>query len=310
MAHNDYYKTLGVAREAPPEEIRKAYKKLAKKYHPDARPDDKEAVEMFKRVQEAFDVLGDPEKRKHYDEFGTRVPFGAGPQARGQATRGGPIDLSDLFSFDTGGSVDLGDLFGAGFPQGGRSTRAPRRARRGGDLQTAAEIPFATAIQGGEHELQLEHQGRRERISVKIPAGVETGSVIRLTGQGEPAPKGGEPGDLLITIRVAAHPWFRREGNNLLIDLPITVSEAALGAKIDVPTLSEGLVTLTIPPGTSSGARLRLRGKGAPDRVLKQRGDQLVVVKIVVPQKLDARARTLFEELARAAPVSPRAGLW
>jgi len=172
------------------------------------------------------------------------------------------------------------------------------------------DVPFQVAAEGGSHALGLQRGSNTERITVKIPAGVETGSVIRLAGQGEPGQDGGPAGDLLLTIRVAPHPWFRREGNNILLEVPITPSEAALGAKVDVPTLSEGTVTVTIPPGTSSGMKLRLRGKGIPDRKTKRRGDQFVVVKIAVPKDLDPEARKLFEQLQQTAPQSPRAGLW
>jgi len=311
---DDYYKTLGVARDASPEEIRKAYKKLARKYHPDVRPDDKDAAERFKQVQEAFEVLKDPEKRKQYDRFGSAFP-GAGGGARGAWTSpqggAGPIDLGDLFgSFGGGaGGVDLGDLFGEAFAQqAGRKGRT--RARAGGDIQADVDIPFQVAASGGSHDVSLDREGRREHITVKVPPGVDTGSVIRLGGLGQPGIGGGPPGDLLVTVRVAPHPYFRREGKNLLVDLPLTVTEAALGAKVDVPTLSEGFVTLTIPPGTSSGAKLRLRGKGILDRTTREHGDQLVVAKIVVPVKPGPRAQELLRELAEVEPQNPRAGLW
>jgi DnaJ-class molecular chaperone len=302
MAQQDYYKVLDVERGASQDEIRKAYKKLSKKYHPDGETPQ---VEKFKQVQEAFDVLGDAEKRQQYDRFGHafRGAPGGGDGPQGQtfhwSTGSGGVDLGDLF-----GNVDLGDLFGAGFRGAGPR---PQRGRHGGDVQVSLEIPFETSALGGTHDLRF----RGETLSVKIPPGVDTGSVIRLGGQGEPGVgQGARPGDLLITLHVQPHRWFRRDGNNVLLDLPVTVSEAVLGTKVDVPTLDEGKITLTVPPGTSSGAKLRLRGKGIPDRQTKERGDLLVVVKIVVPAKPSARVKELMQELAEAAPANPRADLW
>jgi DnaJ-class molecular chaperone len=310
----DYYATLGVKKDAAPEEIRKAYKKLSRENHPDRKPNDAAAAEKFKQVQEAWEVLGDPQKRQQYDQYGQ--VFGAnGPQFQQgrwrSASGGGPVDFSEMF----GGQVDLGDLFGgmfggmgSGSPFGG-GTRHPRAAR-GGNIEAELEIPFVVAAEGGTHELTLDRSGQRERLSVKIPAGVSTGSVIRLAGQGQPGRNGGPAGDLLVTIKVAPHPYFRREGNDLMLDVPITVSEAALGTKVEIPTLAEGPIVVTVPAGTSSGARLRLRGKGVPDQKTKIRGDLFVVIKLVLPPNLDAATRGLFEKIAAAAPYNPRKGLW
>ena len=310
MANPDYYKVLGVSREASDEEIRKAYKKLARQYHPDVKPGDKEAAEKFKEVQEAYEVLSDSEKRDQYDRYGTVHGAGRGPRGQGRpftwSTGGGggagPIDLEDLF----GG---FGGMFGGGgFGGGGR--QAPPRARKGEDLTLDIDVPFQVAAEGGSHSLQLRKDDKVERINVKIPAGVESGSVIRLAGEGHPGANGGPAGDLLLTVKVAPHPWFRREGADLLVDLPVTPSEAVLGAKVEAPTLSEGNVTVTVPPGTSSGQKLRLRGKGVMNPKTKQRGDQYVVVKVVVPKQADERVRDLYRQLAEAAPENPRAGLW
>jgi DnaJ-class molecular chaperone len=303
MAQHDYYETLGVSRTASEEEIRKAHKKLSRKYHPDVNKEP-EASEKFKQVQEAFEVLGDKEKRQQYDQFGNAMPGGG----RGQPFNwggGGQVDLGDLF----GGQVDLESLLGGAF--GGPAGRQGRRRSRAGEnVEVEAEIPFQTAVEGGKYELGLNRDGKVERLSVKIPAGVDTGSLVRLSGQGQPGVGGGAAGDLLVRIRVAPHPWFRREGNDLSVEVPVSITEAALGAKVDVPTLSEGPVVVTIPAGTSSGAKLRLRGKGVVDLNSKKRGDQYVIVRIMAPQKLNDRARQLLEELAEAAPQSPRAGLW
>lgn len=323
MAQKDYYQILDVSKNASQDEIRKAYKKLARKYHPDVRPDDKEAAERFKEVQEAYAVLGDEEKRKQYDRFGhafEQAGRGAGGRtytwSTGPGGAGGfEFDLHDLFG--GAGGVDLGDLFGGAFGRGGSPfggagpQQQPRtRPMKGQDVRTEVEVPFQTAAEGGSYPLQLRRDGQVERLTVKIPPGIADGGTIRLAGQGEPGPGGGPAGDLLVKIRVAPHPYFRREGNDLYVDVPVTPTEAALGAKVDVPTLSEGQVKLTIPPGTSSGTRLRLRGQGIRNPKTGQHGDQFVVVKIVMPKNLTDDARRLYEQLAEAAPQSPRAGLW
>ena len=164
-------------------------------------------------------------------------------------------------------------------------------SRKGDDLAFEVTVPFQVAAEGGSHGLQIRRGDQVERINVKIPAGVEDGSVIRLAGQGHPGPQGGAPGDLLLTVHFSPHPYFHREGSNLLVDVPITPSEAALGTKVEVPTLSEGHVTVTIPPGTSSGTKLRLRGKGVRNPKTKELGDQFVVVKIVVPHQIERRGQ-------------------
>jgi DnaJ-class molecular chaperone len=310
MANHDYYETLGVSRTATQDEIRKAYKKLAKEYHPDNRKDDPSAEQKFKEIQEANSVLSDPEKRAQYDRFGSAFQnAGAGGPQFHWSTSGpqGEVDLEDIF----GGGFDLGSLFGG---MGGRSrghAQARNRPSAGQDLETEIEIPFHVAVEGGQHSLPIRRQnGNVERLNVKIPAGVETGSVIRLSGQGQPGTHGCPPGNLRLTVKVAPHPYFRREGSNILLDVPITPYEAALGTKVEVPTVKEGNVTLTIPPGTSSGAKLRLSGLGAPDPKTKKRGDQFVVVKIVVPKTIDDETRTRYEQLAAKSPFSPRENLW
>lgn len=311
----DYYKVLGVSRTASDDEIRKAYKRLARENHPDVRPNDPAAAERFKQASEAYEVLSDPDKRKQYDTFGP-----AWRQAS-QAGRGGPfphggrpvdIDLNDLFGGGGGGGVDLeellGGMFGGGGRRGGRA-RSPV-AERGQDVRTEITVPFTLAAQGGGYDVRLSRNGRPETLTVKIPPGIRDGGVVRLAGQGEPGTGGSPAGDLLITVHLAPHPYFRREGNDVLVDLPLTVTEAALGAKVDVPTLTGGMATLTIPPGTSTGARLRLKGQGFPDPKSHAPGDQYAVVKIVVPRQVNERARELLRELAEIAPEHPRAGLW
>ncbi len=312
MPETDLYAVLGVSKTATQDEIKKAYRKLTRKYHPDVNPDNPSAEAKFKEVQNAFDVLSEPEKRKQYDTFGRTMPGGGFPGGGqqfnwGQGGQAGPIDLSSLF----GGQVDFADLFGGGGGGPGRSTSGrPRRGRAGQDVQLEVDIPFRIAVEGGSYELQFERAGQHERLMVKIPAGVDTGSVVRLGGQGEPGQGGGPPGDLLVKMNVAPDPVFRRDGQNLLIDLPLTISEAVLGTKVEVPTIHEGMVKLTVPPGTSSGAKLRLRGKGVPDRQTGNRGDQHVVIKIVVPKKIDAAAEKALQQFDSLTPLNPRQGLW
>jgi DnaJ-class molecular chaperone len=309
----DYYETLGVPKTASADEIRKAYKKLARKYHPDVKPGDKEAESKFKELQEAYDVVGDAEKRKQYDQFGHAFRGGTGPRGGGQTFHwgpgSGPIDLGDLGDL-FGGQFDFGNLFGGARGRGGPQVGGRARPQPGADLQLELEVPLPIALLGGARDVRFTKDGKMEQFTVKIPAGVDNGSVIRLAGQGQPGQRGAPPGDLLITLRVLPHAYFRREGNNLLIDVPLTISEATLGTKIEIPTLGEGPVTMTIPPGTSSGTKLRLRGKGGFDRQTKERGDQLVVVKIVVPKTVSPRGRELIQELDRLEPVRPREGLW
>lgn len=308
MSNSDFYQTLGVSRSASADEIKKAYRKLAREYHPDRRPDDKQAAERFKQIQAAYDVLGDDEKRKKYDMYGSaydKMGGGAGGYSAGGA---GPIDLEQIFG-GSGGGFDFGDLFGGGFG-GGTGRQSPRRPRKGEDIQSRVTVPFHLAAEGGHYEISLHRGSRTERLDVKIPPGIHDGATIRLAGQGEPSLHGGPSGDLLVTVHVAAHPYFRREGANLILEVPITIPEAVLGAKIDVPTLSEGLVTVTIPPGTSSGAKLRLKGKGVLDPKTKVRGDQLIQVKITVPKNLSDAAQQHIQAFAEELPESPRSGLW
>ncbi len=308
MAANDYYSALGVDEKATAEEIRKAYKKIARENHPDVKPDDEAAAEKFKQATEAYNVLKDPEKRQQYDRFGAAGVGGAGGVPPGWGA-GQQVDLHDLFA-QTGFSFE--DLFGGGSPFGGggfQQRHAQPRARKGSDVEIEVDVPFHTAALGGTREITLGRGGRRERLDVRIPPGVDTGSVVRLAGQGEPGVGGGPAGDIRMKVRVAPHPFFRREGRNLLVDVPLTPAEAALGAKVDVPTLDEGTVVLTVPPGTSTGSKLRLRGKGLPDPKGGERGDEFVVVKIVVPRELDDASRELYEQL-RETQASPRDGLW
>lgn len=304
-AGEDLYDILGVKRDATADEIRKAYKKLARKYHPDANSDDPSAGEKFRRVGDAWRVLGNPEKRANYDKYGTADA----PQFQGGSREtGGP----QSYSWSSAGGdapFDLEELFGGFRGASGGQREWPIR---GQDIRAEIEIPFLLAADGGKYDLQLQRPGKSkpETLNVSVPAGVDTGNVIRLAGLGTPGSGGASPGDLLVSIRVAAHPWFKREGSNVLLDVPISITEAALGARVEIPTLRDGTVVLTIPPGTSSGARLRLKEKGIVDRRTGKAGDQLVVVKIVAPKDLDDRSRELLQELQSSLAADVRSGLF
>ncbi len=310
----DYYETLGVSRTAGADEIKKSYRKLSREYHPDVKPGDKQAEAKFKEVQQAYDVVGDADKRKKYDQFGHAFDQAGGPGG-GFNWQGGPggqggmqFDLGDIFGQ---GGIDLGDIFGGGaFGGGGRGGTKRGRARKGQDVQATVQIPFLVAALGGEHDVTLTTGDRSERLTLKIPAGVDNGSVIRLAGQGQPGVGKAPPGDLLVTLQVAPHGYFRREGSNILVDIPVSMVEAALGAKVDVPTLSDGIVSMSIPAGAASGMKLRLRSKGVVDLKTKERGDQYAVLKIVTPKQLDAASQELLQKFAELNPQDPRKGLW
>jgi DnaJ-class molecular chaperone len=313
----DYYATLGVSRTASPEEIQKAYRKLARKYHPDMNPDDATAKKKFQEVQAAFDVLSDAEKRKRYDQFGAdyeSVGAAGGPRTWRYTTTGGPqtfpFDLGDLFG---GGDVEVEG--GPGFAdlfkhfsreRGGRAGARP--ASRGGDLKHDLTVPFATAVLGGEAALTVQRgSGKVETIRVKIPAGIEDGKKIRLRGQGEPGMGEAPAGDILLTIYTSPHPHFRRTGNRLDVRVPVTLAEAALGAKIDVPT-PQGTIALTIPPNTSSGRRLRIKGHGVRPAG-QPPGDLFAEILIVLPTHLSTEDRQRLAEIDGRYPQQPRADL-
>ncbi|HCS50250.1 J domain-containing protein [Rubinisphaera sp.] len=310
MASQDYYKTLGVERGASEDAIKKAYRKLARDYHPDRRPDDKSAAEKFKEIQTAYEILGDKEKRQKYDMYGAGFENMGGGGGRYRSSGGtGPVDLEQIFGGGGGaGGFDFGDLFGGGFNQGG--SRRQARPQKGRDIQSQVTVPFHLAAEGGKYGLTLNNAGKHETLEVKIPPGIHDGATIRLAGQGEHSVTGGPSGDLLVKVKIAPHPYFKREGANLLLDVPVSLAEAVLGAKVDVPTLNEGEVTVTIPPGTSSGAKLRLKGKGILDSKTKVRGDQMIVVKVIVPKELSADAREQFQKFANLTEQHPRNGLW
>ncbi len=319
----DLYQILGVARDASKDEIKKAHRKLALKYHPDKNPDDNVAREKFKRIQEAYDVLSDDEKRAAYDQYGADFErirnTGYHPGAGGAGFEG--LDLEQIFGGSRGGAAFEGgfsDFFeqlmggGAGGTSGGRRSRrgsGPTSAapQRGANIRHELEIPLQIAVLGRKTEFYLTRNGEHEKLSVTIPPGVETGSKIRLRQQGQPSPSGGPRGDLILLIKVSDHPHFRRNGRNLELDLPVTLAEAALGAKVDVPTPA-GTVSLTIPAGSSSGRRLRLKGQGVKQRDGTS-GDLLVELQIQLPETINDESKQLIEQFDQNNPLPIRDGL-
>ena len=315
----DYYKVLGVGRDASQAEIQKAYRDRARKYHPDLNPDDKSAKEKFQQVQQAFDVLNDSSKRELYDRYGASFAQagGAGEPAGSTHTwTSGPGGFEDgdfsQFFGERFGAGDAGGGFGDIFSQFRRASTGPRgrsrsggRAAPGANVTAEIEIPFQTSVLGGEAQLRVQRgDGRIETIQVKIPAGVEEGKKIRLRGQGESGVNGGPAGDLLIVVRVTPHPWFSRKGANLQVRVPVTLVEAAAGAKIDVPT-PHGTVAIRVPPQTSSGTRLRIKGQGV--RPAKgPAGDLYAEVQIVLPKELDEASLEAIRQLDERYPLAPR----
>jgi len=388
-ATHDYYETLKVDRKASPDEIRKSYRRLARKYHPDLNPGDKAAEDRFKNLQEAYDVLSEPKKRQMYDQQGfysdTGFAAGAGapPQGNGMGFSG--FDFSDYFSQSQGGgpksrssrpgtesSGGFRDLFSQFFKGSAESEESPT-AQAGTDLEYALDIDFWQAIRGTQIRLGISHQEvcetchgtkaapgggsvkcpqcdgtgnvtqmagsmkfnltcprcggtgklqsvcptchgdgrvlRTESVEVRIPPGAQNGSRLRVAGKGNAGTLGMPPGDLYITLRVEPHPVFQRDGDNIEIRVPVTVTEAGLGAKIEVPTI-DGRALLKIPPGTQNGQKFRLREKGVLNSRKGTHGDQIVEVTLVAPKVQDERTKEILRELAQLHPEDPRAAIW
>ena len=300
----DYYEVLGVKRGASDDEIKKAYRKLARKFHPDLNPGDKNAEGQFKQLQEAYDVLAKAEDRKLYDEYGDNwraVKAGAGvPPPPGPEPRAGAYDFNDFdfgrFSSGGSGGFDIfEELFG-----GARGRGQPRG--RGRDVEAELELSLEEAHRGGRRTLQM--QGAEKTIDVNIPAGVRDGSTVRLAGQGGAGANGSEPGDLYLHIKLLPHPVFTVKGDDLEVELPLAPWEAVLGANVEAPTL-DGKVAVKIPAGARSGQRLRLRGQGLNKRS-GGRGDEYARLKIVVPKEVSAEERRLYEELKRVSQFNAR----
>jgi curved DNA-binding protein len=302
MAAKDYYHILGVAKNASDEEIKKAYRKLAMKYHPDRNPNKKEAEERFKEINEAYAVLSDKEKRKQYDTFGAE-----GFQQRFSQEdifRGFDFDeiLSSLFGgrgrrdFRFGGQsgVDFGDFFGR---QGGYQD-AGRMSQRGEDIVYEMAISLEEAAFGGEKRISYRKNGRLEEVSVKIPRGFPSGKKLRLAGKGKEGRNGGSPGDLYLQVTVREHPLFSQEGDDLIVEKEINFSEAVLGTTIEVPTL-EGMKKVKVPPGTQSHTKMRLKGLGMPHFQGEGKGDEYVKVIVKIPKKVSEKSRGLIQDLAK-----------
>lgn len=376
----DYYDLLGVSRKAGAKEIRAAFRKLARKYHPDLNPGDKSAEEKFKQLQEAYDVLSDAKKRQIYDQYGfysDNIPQGAPGGAPGQGAGNGVNFDFEGFDFGGGGG-DAGsggssfrDLFSQFFNVGGRGRTEERYSEPGGDLEYEIEIDFWDAVRGSVKRMQItrldscetchgtgaigspqtcpvcngagtiqqaagkmrfnvpctrcggtgkirttcktcggEGRVRRaETIEVRIPAGVDNGGRVRVPGRGNAGTMGASAGDLYLRVVVRPHEFFERRGNDLYTLIPVTVPEATLGAKIEVPTI-DGRSLVRIPPGTNSGKNLRLREKGVPSARTGSRGDQYVEIQIIVPPPADERVRRLVKELEEVEPVDPRKDLF
>ncbi len=318
MEYKDYYKILGVDRNASEKDIKRAYRRLARQFHPDVNPGDKQAEEKFKEINEAHEVLSDPEKRGKYDRLGTTWQ-----QWQRMGRDPGQFDWSQWFAGAPGGervewSGNLGDLFGGagadmfsdffrtifgGMGDAGRARTAEdlfrhttgRRTLRGQDMEATVEITLAEASHGTTRV--LEQDGRR--IRVKVPPGARSGSKVRIAGKGGSGYGDSPPGDLYLNITVKPHPAFKREGDNLRCNVDVDLYTAVLGGQVRIST-PNGDVLLRIPAGTNSGKTFRLRGKGMPNpRSPKQHGDLLATAQVQVPQRLSARERELFEELAR-----------
>ncbi|MBL8954888.1 MAG: J domain-containing protein [Myxococcaceae bacterium] len=303
----DYYQRLGVNRKASDDEIKKAYRKLAKKYHPDVNPGNKAAEEKFKQIGEAFDVIGDAKKRKLYDEFGEDAAklgwdekkAAAYRQYQSPRSRGGNAG-GDGFHFDFGDAgaggaqgFDFESILGEMLGRQGRGGGRRRGPMPGADVTARLQVTLEEAVKGGERSFSL---STGKRLTVKLPAGVDTGSKIRLQGQGESGEHGGPPGDLFLEIEVAPHPLVRREGDDLYVDLPVTVREAMFGADVGVPTFS-GSGVITLKPGTQSGTKVRLKGKGAPSLTGGAPGDFYLVVQVRVPDRDDPGLKKAAEAL-------------
>ncbi len=383
----DYYETLGVARGASEEEIRKGYRRLARKYHPDLNPGDKAAEERFKNVQEAYDVLSDSKKRQMYDQVGfyseNGMPGASGGPGDGPNMGFGGFDFSE-FARNAGGSPGAAggarggaesfgfrDLFSQMFGRGGNAEPAST-TQKGPDLEYALDIDFWQAIKGTQVRLSVQRHescdackgsgsaggtspicpecngsgqvsqmagamkfnlscprcegrgrlrnvcptcfgdgrvARTDSVEVRIPAGVTAGSRLRVPSKGNAGPMGGPAGDLYITIRVEPHAFFERDGDNIQVKIPITVSEAGLGAKIEVPTI-DGRALLRVPQGTQNGQKFRLREKGVFNARKNNRGDQIVEVVLQAPKVHDERTKELLRELAEVQTEDPRAEIW
>jgi curved DNA-binding protein len=293
MAQTDYYKSLGIDKKATPEEIKKAFRKLAVKYHPDRNPNDKTAEDKFKEINEAYAVLSDPKKKEEYDTYGSS---GFHKQ----------YSQEDIFrNFDFGGTFrDMGmggdeDIFSRLFGRGGRGGGFRAGPQRGGDLELETDVSFRDAALGAEKVIAFRrNKGAREELKVKIPAGVDNGSKIRISGKGGQGEGGGQPGDLYLIIRVLPDPVFIRDGGDLIVERSIPFSAACLGVSLDVPTL-DGDKRIKVPAGIQPGTKIRLKGCGVKPLASNAKGDLYVKIGVHVPEALNGEQQKLVEEMAR-----------
>jgi curved DNA-binding protein len=307
--NEDYYQILGVAREAAPEEIKKAYRQLAQKHHPDkVKGDKRQAEEQFKKISEAYAVLSNPEKRKAYDEFGSQ-----GFQARySQEDIFKGFDFSEIFDVGISDNI-FSRLFGGLGSRGGRGGRTrvfryggpgedfsgQAQALKGEDLQVELPLTLHEIAFGTEKLVSFARDSQVEKVSLKIPPGSLPGKKLRVAGKGRPGPLGGPPGDLFIKVQEQEHPVFKREGNDLYVDRHIRFTEAVLGTKVTVPTLDGKTMSLKVPPGTQSHTKMRLKNYGLPLAHNKARGDQYVRIIVDTPANLTKKQKTLIEELTK-----------
>ena len=301
MPANDYYKDLGVDKNASPEAIKKAYRKLAMKYHPDHTKGDKSAEAKFKEISEAYAVLSDKDKRKQYDTFGS-TDF---HQRYSQEDIFRNFDFSDIFrEFGFGGGLGSGKRGGVRFGFGNGSSfgghPGQQAQMKGSDLVYELPLTLAEVAQGGEKRINFQHKGQSENVSVKIPPGMITGKKLRLTGKGEASPYGGPPGDLYIKSKVTPDPLFSSQEYDLIIHRDIRLSEALLGTRLKVPTLAGKELSLTIPPGTNHKTKMRLGGLGLPHMKGKKKGDLYVVIQVQMPKKLTNAQKKIVSQLAEA----------
>lgn len=299
----DYYETLGVSKDSSGAEIKKAYRKLAMKYHPDRNKGDKDAEEKFKKISEAYAVLSDKEKRQQYDSYGS-----AGFQQRfSQEDIFRGSNLGDILrEFGLGGAFGSSGMGGGGFEaffqQGGRtfrSTSQPRTPVRGENLTYEFVITLDDVLRGAEKKISLRHGGRQDNVTVRVPVGIEEGKKLRLPGKGMESKAGGPPGDLYLQVKLEPHSVFSRDGSHLSMTQKIPFSAACLGAEVDVPTLEGRKLKVKVPAGVQQNSKLRLKGHGLPSSPQGSRGDILVKIEIEVPKKLTAGQKKLVEELGK-----------
>jgi len=293
MAQRDYYEVLGVKKGASMEELKKAYRKLAVKYHPDKNPGDKQAEERFKEINEAYAVLSDPKKKEQFDQFGSNNFH----QRYSQEDIFRGFNVDDLFKDQGFGTEDIFSRLFGGAMRGQRGGGGRMAAAKGEDYNMEVQVTFRDAYDGADKRIAYLRDGVREELSVKIPAGIENGAKLRVAGRGGAGRGGGTAGDIYLTVNVGGDPHFQREGADIVLPLEVRFSQAALGGSVDVPTM-EGTKRIKIPAGIQTGTKVRLKGLGFPQGGKKERGDMYVRIGVKVPEKLTPHQRELLEQVA------------